>query len=74
MKKEPFNLIYINAGFNSIININDHSYSLTRQLNYTGINNAEMRLRLTFLQGGTPTEFGEKPNDYKVEFRFQYLF
>lgn len=41
---------------------------------YTGFTNWELRLRLTFLQGGNPSEFGEKQNENKLELRVRYHF
>lgn len=73
-KKEPFDFVYFNLALNSIINLHDQSYSLTPELSYTGLNNSEMRFRMSFLQGKTFSEFGEKLNDWKFEFRFRYYF
>jgi len=39
-----------------------------------GITNLELRLKVTFLLGGKGTEFGEKPKDYRLEFRARYNF
>jgi hypothetical protein len=41
---------------------------------YTGITNLELRLKATFLIGEEYTEFGEKRNDYRIEFRARYFF
>lgn len=72
--KEPFDLVYCNFGINSIVNINDQSYSLTPEFIYTGLNNTETRLRATFLQGDIYSEFGEKLNNWKFEIRFRYYY
>jgi len=74
IKKEPYNFVYLNMGIKTIINIRDQSYSLTPELTYAGINNTEMRLRLIFLKGNEKSEFGERINDSKIEFRFRYYF
>ena len=58
--KEPYDFVYLNMGINSIVNLHDQSYSITPELIYTGLNNTEMRLRVTVLQGDANTEFGEK--------------
>ena len=72
--KEPYQLVYFNIGAFSIVNIADQSYSLTPELSYSGVNNTELRLRLTMLRGGANTEFGEKVNQQKIELRFRYFF
>lgn len=72
--KEPYDFVYFNMGINSIVNLHDQSYSITPELIYAGFNNTEMRLRLTLLQGDPNTEFGEKINELKIEFRFRYYF
>lgn len=73
-QKDPFNLLYTTAGLTAIINIEDKSYSMTPEITYTGFTNWECRLRLTALQGGDATEYGEKPNEYKTELRIRYFF
>ena len=73
-KKEPFDLVYYNLAINSIINLHDQSYSLTPELIYTGFSNTEMRFRASLLQGSQYSEYGEKLNDWKVEFRLRYYF
>lgn len=72
--KEPFGWLYYSLGLNSIININDNSYSITPELIYTGFNNTELRLRATFLEGANNSEFGEKINEEKFELRFRLYF
>jgi hypothetical protein len=57
-----------------MMNLNDGSYSLTPELLYTGITNLELRLRTGFIIGTRNTEFGEKQNDYRLEFRVGYYF
>jgi hypothetical protein len=56
------------------MNLNDVSYSLTPELLYTGITNLELRRRIGFIIGTRNTEFGEKQNDYRIEFRVGYYF
>ena len=41
---------------------------------YTGFTNWEIRLRYTLLGGDDFTEFEEKPNENKLEFRVRYYF
>jgi hypothetical protein len=73
-KKESFGVVYLNAGFTSIINLRDESFSFTPEAIYTGIENTEVRLRLVFVEGETSTEFGEKQNDSRLEFRVRFFF
>jgi len=44
------------------------------ELQYTGINNTELRLRVFMLQGGASTDFGEKANSQRIEFYARYYF
>lgn len=73
-QKEPFNILYFTPALTWMMNLNDRSYSLTPELLYTGITNLELRLRTGFITGTRNTEFGEKQNDYRVEFRVGYYF
>jgi len=72
--KEPFDLLYFNPGITSIVNLDDRSYSMSPELVYTGFTNWEMRLRLSYLNGSTDSEYGEKLNSNKLEFRLRYFF
>jgi hypothetical protein len=71
---EPNNLLYFVPAIQVLYNLDDHSYSISPELNYDGIDDISLRLRLTVPIGDTLTEWGEKPNDYKVEFRLRYYF
>ncbi len=73
-QKEPFDILYFIPSLTTIVNLNDSSFSITPEVVYTGITNLELRLKAMFLVGGSETEFGEKPNDYRVEFRARYYF
>jgi hypothetical protein len=73
-QKEPFDLLYFTPGITAIFNLDDKSYSLTPEAAYSGFTNWEMRLRYTQLIGGRFTEYGEKANESKVEFRIRYYF
>ena len=74
IQKEPFNILYFTPAITGIFNINDKSFSLSPELLYYAITNLELRLKATFLIGDTYTEYGEKANDYKLEFRVRYYF
>ena len=73
-QKEPFGLLYFTPALTWNMNLDDRSYTLTPELLYTGFTNWELRLRTAFLAGGKNTEFGEKQNDYRLEFRAGYYF
>ena len=73
-KKDILDVIYLTAGFTSIINVNDRSFSLIPELVYSGVANYEARLRLIRLVGEKNSDFYEKQNDYKLELRFRYYF
>jgi hypothetical protein len=73
-KKEPFELLYFSPGLTAIVNLDDHSYSLSPEAVYTGFTNWEMRLRLSLLEGASFSEYGEKQNENKLELRLRYFF
>jgi len=73
-QKEPFDILYFTPALTTIVNLNDPSLSIAPEVVYTAITNLELRLKATFLVGGEGTEFGEKPNDYRLEFRARYFF
>jgi len=41
---------------------------------YTGITNLDLRLKAGFIAGENLSEYGERPNDYRVELRARYYF
>ena len=73
-QKEPFDILYFTPSITWIYNVNDESYSFAPELLYTGITNFELRLKAGFIRGDRQTEYGEKLNDYRVEFRLRYYF
>jgi len=73
-QKEPFDALYWNAGATTIINLHDGSTSLIPEMIYTGITNLELRGRLGLLIGGTNSDFGERPNEWRAELRLRYFF
>lgn len=73
-QKDPLDILYFTPAMTIMFNMNDQSFSLTPELLYTGITNLELRVRAGFIRGTTETEYGEKPNDYRFEFRAGYYF
>ena len=73
-QKEPFNILYFTPAITTIMNLSDRSFSLSPELLYAGFTNWELRLKGTALVGQKETEFGEKQNDYRIEFRVRYYF
>jgi len=73
-QKEPFNILYFTPAITGIMNVSDRSLSISPELLYTGIKNLEIRLKAIGLFGGRGTDFGEKPNDYRLELRVRYYF
>jgi len=71
---EPRNLLYLTPGVQVLYNLDDRSYSVSPDISYTGFENLELRLRATVPVGDALTEWGEKPNDYKIELRARYYF
>jgi hypothetical protein len=73
-QKEPLDILYFTPSVTVMINLNDQSHSITPELLYTGITNMELRLRVGSIRGARDTEYGEKQNDYRFEFRSGYYF
>jgi hypothetical protein len=73
-QKEPLDILYFTPAITLIANIDDKSFSLTPEFLYTGITNLELRLKTGFIVGARGSEFGEKANDYRLEFRIRYYF
>jgi hypothetical protein len=73
-QKEPFDILYFTPAVTWIVNLNDKSFSVAPELLYTAITNLELRLKAILLSGTRNSEFGEKQNNYKVEFRARYYF
>jgi hypothetical protein len=73
-QKEPFDILYFTPAITGIYNLDDQSFSISPELLYTGLTNLELRLKGTLLYGEKLTEFGEKQNDYRIEFRIRYFF
>jgi len=73
-QKEPFDLLYWTPAATAIVNADDGSFSFTPEVEYTGIDNLDLRFRFGYLHGGRDDEFGEKQNDFKAEIRARYHF
>lgn len=73
-QKEPFDIVYFTPSLTAIVNLDDRSYSLTPELLYTGVTNLDLRLRASWLNGGTGTEFGEKQNSRRLELMARFYF
>ena len=73
-QKDPFDLLYFTPALTVIANADDGSASLAPELSYTGVDNLELRLRYTRLVGGGQTEYGERPNRYRIDLRLRYFF
>jgi len=73
-QKEPFGWLYLTPSLYSIVNTDDGSFNLIPEAVYTGVENLEIRARMSLLVGGSGTEYGEKINDWKLEFRGRYFF
>jgi hypothetical protein len=73
-QKEAFDIVYFTPSATLIANLDDRSWSLTPELLYTGITNLDLRLRATWLKGGSGTEFGEKQTARKLELMARFYF
>lgn len=73
-KKDPFDILYFTPAVTAIVNLQDHSYSVTPELAYTGFTNVELRLRFFYLNGKDLSDFGEKANARRLELRARFYF
>ena len=73
-QKEPWNILYFFPSITSILNLRDKSCSLAAELLYNPVTNVELRAKMTFLLGKRGSEFGEKQNNFRLEFRGRYYF
>ena len=73
-QKEPWNILYFFPSITTIFNITDQSFSLAPELVYTPITNLELRAKISILVGKRGSDFGEKQNDFRLEFRGRYYF
>ena len=73
-QKEPFDILYFTPSLTAIVNINDHSYTISPEIIYTGVTNLECRLRFSVLNGGDKSEYGEKLQSNKLEVRLRYFY
>jgi hypothetical protein len=71
---DAFGIVYFQPAVFAMLNLDDRSFQVTPELQYTGYNNLELRLRLYLLHGGSSTDFGEKANSRKVEVYARYYF
>ena len=73
-QKDALGIVYFAPAITAIMNLQDSSYQLTPELQYTGFTNLELRLRLLLLHGGRGTDFGEKQLSRKLELYARYYF
>jgi hypothetical protein len=73
-QKDSFDILYFTPALTAILNLDDHSYSVSPEMLYTGFTNWEIRLRYTLLGGDDFTEFKEKQNESKLELRVRHYF
>ena len=73
-QKEPFDILYLTPAVTSIMNLTDASLTIIPEVTYSPMTNLELRFRTPVLIGKNGTEYGEKQNDYRIEFRLRYHF
>ena len=73
-QQDAFGIVYFQPAVFALANLDDGSFQLTPELDYTGFKNVELRLRLYLLHGKNLTDFGEKPNERKVEAYARFYF
>ncbi len=71
----PFDILYFTPSISVFRNLDDHSMSVTTNLEYTGFENWELTASAVFSDlGDTLDEWGEKPGIYKLQFTAKYYF
>ncbi|MCK4890362.1 MAG: hypothetical protein KAS97_10560 [Candidatus Aminicenantes bacterium] len=73
-QKEPFDILYLLPSITTIYNLIDHSFSITPELIYTPVTNLELRAKISLFSGVSGSDFGEKQNKFRLEFRGRYYF
>jgi hypothetical protein len=73
-QKDALGIVYFAPAITAIMNLQDRSFQLTPELQYTGFTNLELRARLLLLHGGSGTDFGEKQLSRKIELYARYYF
>jgi len=73
-QKEPWNILYFFPSITTIFNITDQSFSLAPELIYTPLTNLELRTKISILIGKRGSDFGEKQNNFRLEFRGRFYF
>lgn len=71
---EPFNILYFNAAIYNVFNISDKSLMSSLEFKSTRIKNLEFLVKCMFLFGKGSTEFGDKTNNFQVQFRLKWFF
>lgn len=73
-QKEPFNILFLTPTVTLITNLGDLSCSLNPEISYMVLPNLELKPRLVIPLGAPNSEFGEKMNAFRGEFRVTYYF
>jgi hypothetical protein len=73
-QQEPFDILYFTPAITGIWNVDDKSMTISPEVLYTRFTNWELRLKAMFLIGAKDSEFGEKQNEYRLEFRVGHYF
>jgi len=73
-QKEPWDILYFYPSLTCIFNIIDQSFSLAPELLLTPVTNLELRAKIALLVGSSGSDFGEKQNGFRLEFRGRFYF
>ena len=71
---DAFGVVYLTPAVFGILNLNDRSFALTQETSYRPEENTEYRTQVSFISGGAASEYGEKQNDLRLEFRGRFFF
>ncbi len=71
---DVFGILYLATAVSSIWNVRDRSGSIIGEFTYRAGERVELRSQAGLILGRRGSEFGEKQNDARVEFRARYYF
>jgi hypothetical protein len=71
---DALGILYFALGGSAIVNLDDGSYSLLPEAQYTPVENLQVRWLANIQRGGSRTEFGQKQAVLRLEVRVRYYF
>jgi len=73
-KPDVFGVLYLTPAVYALLNVDDRSFSITQEIQYTLVTNVELRSQVSVIAGRRGTDFGERRADWRTELRLRYYF